>query len=391
MLTTALRVTALLVLSAPPAGVTAVPASSALSSAKEPLLIRVLEREKATHAVLGAKALSCDATSLSAASVELDVAPRAVRLTVAGAAAATDAGTPNPGSCQVVTALGPTRVTVGAVTRTYLGTVKVVLEGGVLKFFNEIDVERYLTSVISAEANGSPRAALEAQAVVSRTFALTSRNRHAAAGYDLCDLTHCQLYRGQEARSAEAQAAVEKTDGQVLLVGGVALKPAFFHSACGGHTSRAADVFHAEGAGPGVSDLADGGKSWCSEAPDFSWEWTVDRHELATALGLPTEGAAFEPLRRDAAGRVIELKSFGRRFSGDEYFAKVGRVFGYQSLRSLKVTAVEAESTLHFTGVGLGHGVGLCQQGARAMAAKGADAKAILGHYFPDCQVRKPD
>ena len=48
----------------------------------------------------------------------------------------------------------------------------------------------------------------------------------------------------------------------------------------------------------------------------------------------------------------------------------------------------QVEGTLHFKGQGLGHGVGLCQIGARAMATRGADAKGILGRYFPDCQIR---
>ena len=48
----------------------------------------------------------------------------------------------------------------------------------------------------------------------------------------------------------------------------------------------------------------------------------------------------------------------------------------------------QVEGMIRFKGQGLGHGVGLCQHGARAMAARGADARQILGKYFPDCQIR---
>ena len=126
--------------------------------------------------------------------------------------------------------------------------------------------------------------------------------------------------------------------------------------------------------------------------PDFTWEWVIDRPTFAKTLGLGrSEAAAFEALRRDAGGRVVELKAFGARFSGDEFFAKVARAFGPQTLRSLKVTVQEVESNVRFTGTGSGHGVGLCQAGAKALALRGADAKAILQRYFPDSQVRVPE
>jgi len=342
--------------------------------AGEPLTVRVLEHEKPTTVSLEAKSLSCDGAPLPARAVA-EVGARAVRV--------------GERSCAVLSAIGPVTVTAGAITRTYAGALRVVVESGLLKVFNEVELEAYLVSVVGAEASGSPKAALEAQAVVSRTFALTARRRHAAAGYDVCDLTHCQLYRGQESESPQAKAAVEKTAGQVLLVGGIKLQPTFFHAACGGHTSSATDVFREEAASPGVSDVEPAGPL-CRELPDFAWEWTIERLAFASALGLKAEGNAFEPLRRDRAGRVIELKSFGKRFTGDEFLARVGRAFGYQSLRSLKTTAQEVESTLHFTGTGLGHGVGLCQQGAKTLASRGSSAKAILQRYFPDCQVRVP-
>ena len=56
----------------------------------------------------------------------------------------------------------------------------------------------------------------------------------------------------------------------------------------------------------------------------------------------------------------------------------------------MKVSAQEVEGLVRFSGTGLGHGVGLCQQGAKALAEKGVDAKGILTRYFPDSQVRVP-
>ncbi len=345
--------------------------------ASAPLDVRVLEREKPVKLNVTAERARCDGEMLTGA----------LELTVAGDAVAVK-GRAKP--CAIVRSEGVTTVTSGALTRRYPGSLAVTVETGVLRLINTVDVEAYLPSVVNAEASGSPQAALEAQAIVSRTFALSGRQRHERAGYHLCDLTHCQWYRGLESDVKAAEAAVTKTKGQVLLVGGIALKPAFFHSSCGGRTSSAQDVFHEAGAGPGIDDATKEGAA-CREAPEFEWSWQADRVELAKALGVKPEGDAFVPLSRDKAGRVLEVTTFGKRMDGGEFSSRIGRAFGWQSLKSLKVTAEEVESTITFRGKGLGHGVGLCQYGARSLAAKGWDSKKLLLRYFPDCQVRQAE
>lgn len=340
-----------------------------------PLDVRLLERDRLTEAMLEADSFTCDAKKLPNRSIA--VTPNDRRLKAGDQA------------CEVLTAEGEMRVIAGDLKRRYYGKIKITNEAEVLRFINTIDVENYLPSVVEAEAGGAGASALEAQAIVSRTFAVASRGRHSASGYDLCDLSHCQVFRGHDEESAAARAAVKKTEGQVLLVGGVVLRPAFFHASCGGGTSKAIEVFGEEGAGGGVSDTAKDG-ALCKDAPGFAWEWQVDRMELAAALGARPDGdiSGFEILRRDSSGRVIQLKSFGKRYSGVEFASRVGRMFGWGALKSLKVTMEQVEGTLRFKGTGLGHGVGLCQHGARAMASKGADVKAILGKYFPDSQIR---
>lgn len=339
--------------------------------AAAPLEVRVLEREVPTRVTLSAPRLTCDGKPLPSPA-ELRVGVREVQTGT----------TP----CTLVRAEGGVRVELPGLTRTYAGALRVTLEGSTLRLLNEVALEDYLPSVVHAEASGSPRAALEAQAIVSRTFAAAGLKRHARAGYHLCDLAHCQVYRGRAESSPEAEAAVKATRSQVLLVGGVALRPAFFHASCGGHTSRAADVFGEEAAGSAVSDV-EGGAPRCG-GPDFEWTAEVERDALARALGVKPTGTAVEPLRRDAAGRLVELRSFGVRLSGNEFGSKVGRALGWQVLRSMKFTSVESDTTVRFKGTGLGHGVGLCQRGAKALAARGVDAKGILQRYFPESPVR---
>ncbi|MFY0577173.1 SpoIID/LytB domain-containing protein [Cystobacter fuscus] len=137
-------------------------------------------------------------------------------------------------------------VRLGATTRRYRGALRATVLDGRIALFNELSVEDYLRGVVGSELAGKPEA-LKAQAVVSRTYALAGRNRHERAGYDVCDLTHCQLYRGRQDERPEVDKAVEATRGRVLRGRHASepLAPAYFHSSCGGATSTAASVFGA--------------------------------------------------------------------------------------------------------------------------------------------------
>lgn len=342
-----------------------------LTLAAAPLEIRVLEREVPSRVHLEAARITCDGKPLPNV-VDAEASVREVRVGTA--------------TCTQVVAEDEVSVTVKETKRKYPGQIRVSLQGGLLRLINVVDVEAYLPSVVHAEADGSKPAALEAQAIVSRTFALTGQRRHSNAGYHLCDLTHCQLYRGRAPTSPEAEAAVKKTAGQVLLIGGIVLKPAFFHSSCGGHTSTASDVFGEDASAASVSDVEDG-KPRC-QGEDLAWSFEVEKKDLAEALGVAPAGAALEPLRRDKGGRILEIRSFARRFTGQEFLSRVGRAFGWRAVRSLKFSTTETDTTLRLDGAGTGHGVGLCQLGARALAGKGIDAKGILLRYFPDSQIK---
>ena len=336
-----------------------------------PIEVRVLEREVPARIHLEAARITCDGKPLPG-SVEPEASLRDVRVGQA--------------NCTQVVAEDEVTITVKETKRKYPGQIRVSLQGGLLRLINVVDVEAYLPSVVHAEADGAKPAALEAQAIVSRTFAVTAQARHAGVGYQLCDLTHCQLYRGRGEASPDAEAAVKKTAGQVLLIGGIVLKPVFYHSSCGGHTSSASDVFGEPSAGSGVSDVENGAPRCQSE--DLKWSFEVEKNELAVALGVRPTGNALEALRRDSGGRILELRCFGKRFSGQDFLSRMGRAFGWRAVRSLKFATSETDTTLRLEGAGTGHGVGLCQLGARALAAKGVDAKGILTRYFPESQIK---
>lgn len=342
-----------------------------LMLAAAPLQVRVLEREVPVRVHLEAARITCDGKPLPP-SVDAEASVREVKVGEA--------------LCTEVIAEDEVNVTVKELKRSYPGQIHVSLEGGLLRLLNVVDVEAYLPSVVTAEADGSKPAALEAQAIVSRTFAVTAQRRHGKEGYELCDLAHCQVYRGKREASPDATAAVKKTANQVLLIGGIVLKPAFFHSSCGGHTSSAMDVFGEDGAGSAVSDVENGAPR-CA-GPELKWQFEVEKKDLAGALSVAPAGNALEALRRDGGGRVLEVRAFGKRFTGQEFLSRIGRKFGWQSVRSLKFSTSETDTTLRIEGAGTGHGAGLCQQGAKALAERGVDAKGILLRYFPESQIK---
>ena len=103
-----------------------------------------------------------------------------------------------------------------------------------------VPLEEYVGGVLTGEAlPESGPAALEALAITIRTYALANRSRHAAEGFDLCDLTHCQVLR-RPTRATERAAAA--TAGRVMRLNG---EPAqvFYSASCGGHTERPSEVW----------------------------------------------------------------------------------------------------------------------------------------------------
>ncbi len=218
--------------------------------------------------------------------------------------------------------------------------------------------DAYLAGVVVSElGEGGPTAALRAQAVASRTLLAVAGDRHPEGDWTLCDLTHCQSFRGETVADA-AHRAVADTADRVLTVGGAPVE-APFHSTCGGQTLAAAQVWgNALSHLPGVPDRREDGSAYCGGSPHGAW--------VAAVVGddLPDPGEEV-----------------------DRFRLEVGRRHGWNLVKSNRFAATLL--TFHgrriwwLEGEGLGHGVGLCQQGALARALEGADLDAILEAYFP--------
>jgi SpoIID/LytB domain protein len=274
-------------------------------------------------------------------------------------------------------------------------TTSTLIRVGVLQTNGRTRVERlaledYVARVLAGE--GQPRAADGAQqalAIAIRTFALANRNRHRREGFDLCDTTHCQVVRPA---TAATKRAAEATAGRVLLDAGA---PAFvFYSAwCGGRSARPSEVW------PGAEDYAFEpalDDDACREEPGWASELSARDIERALhSAGL--RGGRLRDLRiiaRSPSGRVARLRVDGftpNEIPGHELRMAIGRVAGWQHVKSTAFDLRRIGRGYRFVGRGFGHGVGLCVVGAGHRAAAGASAEEILRFYYPGLTIGRAD
>lgn len=235
---------------------------------------------------------------------------------------------------------------------------------------------------------------LQVQAIVSRTYTIAHLNRHQAEGFDLCDSTHCQLYRGPTAAEHDADAAaraVAATAGQIVAFEGHPIQ-AVYHSNCGGHTTAAEFVW----SGTPVAYLRPVPDWFCSRAANPRWEFTTDEQQLRRALNADARTSTgtrldrIEIADRDAAGRATRVRLVGARnavVKAEEFRTVMRQAFGAKSIRGTFFSVSRDANRFAFSGVGHGHGVGLCQTGAELRAKAGQSPATVLAHYYPGTTI----
>lgn len=249
-----------------------------------------------------------------------------------------------------------------------------------------LPVDDYIAQVLAGE--GQPAAADAAQqalAITARTFAIANRNRHRREGFDVCDTTHCQVLR---AATAVTRRAAEATSGRMLLHQG---QPAlvFYSAWCGGHSELASQVW------PGAIDYAyEPSLEDDACAGEAGWTSEIKAGDLERALrAAGLRGSALRELRvvtRNQSDRVARLRADGftpPEINGHEFRMAVGRIVGWQALKSTAFDLERTRSGYRFRGRGYGHGVGLCVIGAGHRASRGATVEQILRFYFPGLSV----
>ena len=289
-----------------------------------------------------------------------------------------------------------------------------------------VGLEAYVEGVVASETSiwSAAPAELEAQAIAARTYAVATLQQRAAAGApaQLTDGVMDQAFHGQHVPGSSARAkqaarqlrdAVLSTRGVVLLRGD-RLEEARYHAACGGRTSDFADVFRKEvrerGArGPAGASCPPCARRAAAEAaagrPDpgrpLGWIEELAPATLARvgrSFGLPGAPRRIGPARTDAGGRWLDValeseRGEVRRVPFEDFRRAIG--YGVLSSGALVATVPRPGDPLlgggwRVQGRGRGHGVGLCQEGARDLARAGWTSAAILSHYYPGATLSGP-
>ena len=297
--------------------------------------------------------------------------------------------------------------------RDYRGRVVVLAGRAGLTVVNRVVLESYLAGVVSAEMgrrDTTEQAALEAQAVVSRTYAVRNLGRWAAQGFDLQGSVGDQVYGGVASETAMGWQAVTGTAGLILTWNGAPID-AFFHSTCGGRTSNGTEVFAAADRPylRSIEDLDPVGAAYCRISPRYQWrvEWSAEALRDILRGTLPqVTGSSIRPdavvqsvrvAERSPSGRVARLafEIDGRQLpvSGPAV-RQVLRPRADEILRSAEFTLTESRSggrlvRLVADGHGAGHGVGFCQWGAVGRARAGKSFREILAAYFPGTDLER--
>jgi len=266
------------------------------------------------------------------------------------------------------------------------GSVEVERVAGGLRVVNEVPLEAYVAGTVGREVYEFWSAeTLKAQAVVTRTYALHERGLRARRAFDVFGGTKGQVYGGVAAESPAVLTATRATHGEYLAWQS---KPilAVFHSASGGQTASAEEVWGR--AAPYLVSLPVENEE---DSPDTYWRASISGTTLGRALA--TLGLRIGTVREI---RVVERSPSGRalrvELRGDGGDSKLGArelrsALGENVIRSTLFEIRPAPDGFAFVGSGHGHGVGMSQWGAEAMARRGADYRRILGTFFPGTEL----
>lgn len=273
----------------------------------------------------------------------------------------------------------------------YPGYLEIYPQEDLLQIINRVNLEDYTAAVLGQEMPLFwEEEALKAQAVLIRTFAVHGSGAH--KGFDFCSTTHCQVYKGLTSSMERAAEIALATEGLVLGCNGRAV-PVFYHSACGGILSSPQDVWGETN--EYTAHFREGSCKWageilCRQSPYFAWQREMDFFQwqkfcsafMGREIFLGPEDFEYTP-----GGRIKAVLALGKRRSFLDFWSLVTDVLGWGYWPSNLFTINFQSEGVEFVGKGLGHGVGMCQWGAKALAEQGYNFADILSFYFPGAQV----
>lgn len=270
----------------------------------------------------------------------------------------------------------------------YRGTVEITPADKGLLVVNELPLDEYLIGLINCEISSQwPMEAVKAQAVIARSYAVYQRQARKNAPYHLESSVLDQVYEGCDIEDSRAARGVQETAGEVLSYDGNVIQ-AFYHSNCGGHTEASENVW-----GFPLPYLRGVDCAYCQSAPSLKWEQTLPLRRIESQLkssGYQVAGLRdIRPGKRNASGRLGDLVLVTANGRQTLSATKFRMAVGSTVIKSTNFEVRIVGDNGVFSGVGYGHGVGLCQWGAKQRASDGFDYREILSYYYPGTQLAK--
>lgn len=304
--------------------------------------------------------------------------------------------------------------------RPYREELRVYAVGSLCEVVNEVDLEKYLDGLVNSEFSARwGEEAIAAQVIAARTYALHQMMQSRDEHFDVDATVRDQVYDGSIKEDYRASRSVERTRGLVLSTSDGKPIKAFYHSTCGGRTELPQQVWSASYPGFRRSVSC----AFCANSPVIHWKMDVEQEELLDAVrrgarsagqlkGWPKEWLSavrdgklldLRVAGTDSAGRVSKLLlSFAVKGTSRALELPVSGAMFRDWLGPAKFRSAAFQVTGHraalsgvvgrrwrFEGRGNGHGVGMCQYGAKGMAERGFKMAGILGHYYPDAILKK--
>lgn len=268
----------------------------------------------------------------------------------------------------------------------YRGNIRLLKQNDSFDVINVVGIEDYLKGVVPKEVYSFwPQAAIRAQAIAARSYAVYRAFQREGKGYDLRADATSQVYGGKSAEALRTSRAVDETNGKVLEYDGK-IFPAYFHACCGGHT-ESSKVLWNEPLAP-----LDGVRCrWCRFSPYYSWSVTVSPGKMLSKISAIDPGVKrIDDIKLgevDSSGRADTVKV--RSASGWTMIkvSDLRREIGREKLKSSKFVVHRYPFFYVFKGHGWGHGVGMCQWGAMGMAVMLQSTRTILRKYYPGTKI----
>jgi len=255
-----------------------------------------------------------------------------------------------------------------------------------MQVINEVELEDYVSGILGREVypDWHPEM-LKAQAVVARSYALHQRGEAGDQAFDVEAGTGSQVYGGVSAETPAIRAAVEATRGEYLAYARVPIL-AVYHSASGGQTASSEEVW-----GRALPYLVSLEVEDEEDSPDTYWRATISKTKLGRALdslgiqiGAPQE---VEVVDRSRSGRALRVRIRGDRGQHTLEARALRVALGESVIRSTLFEIRSARDAVVFVGSGHGHGVGMSQWGAQAMAQRGSSYREIVQAFYPGASL----